>query len=266
MVKPCSSCATCAVAPPEGASLSSAAEPGCPAASPATAPGGSASLRAARRSRRAAICETCGGVGAGRGAAYGCGFGRRCGRGHGCGVDEAMDAVLDAGVDEAMDAVLDAGVDEAMGAVSKVSGGGWPHGTTQAWQCAGAMRKAKEVAPRFGGFLNLTGRTKLIPRPEIHAAAAERASERQAWPEAMENLAPLEFNKPQLVGRMTWSSARRGGRRNAVHLSTLPLRDLVGGMRGLASGRHPWFGCSDVWNCGRHSGATGGRGAEVILM
>jgi len=34
--------------------------------------------------------------------------------------------------------------------------------------------------------------------------------DRQAWRDAIENLAPLEFKKPQQVGRMTRSCARRG--------------------------------------------------------
>eukprot|EP00955_Chlamydomonas_euryale_P107720 365796-Chlamydomonas_euryale.AAC.18 len=46
---------------------------------------------------------------------------------------------------------------------------------------------------------------------EIRAATAERACDRQAWQGAIENLALLEFKKPQQVGGMTRSCARRGG-------------------------------------------------------
>eukprot|EP00955_Chlamydomonas_euryale_P029542 311521-Chlamydomonas_euryale.AAC.1 len=49
----------------------------------------------------------------------------------------------------------------------------------------------------FQDFLDLPGHTKLIPWPAIRAAAAERALDRQAWRDAIENLAPLEFKKPQ---------------------------------------------------------------------
>eukprot|EP00955_Chlamydomonas_euryale_P050278 354510-Chlamydomonas_euryale.AAC.2 len=47
------------------------------------------------------------------------------------------------------------------------------------------------VAPLFGTF------------SEIRAAAAERALDRQALRDAIKNLAPLDFNKPPQVGRMT---------------------------------------------------------------
>eukprot|EP00955_Chlamydomonas_euryale_P072306 361360-Chlamydomonas_euryale.AAC.2 len=60
----------------------------------------------------------------------------------------------------------------------------------------GAKRKVPAVAP-CRDFLNLPGHTKLIPRPEIRAAAAERALHRQAWWDAIKILAPLEFKKPQ---------------------------------------------------------------------
>ena len=78
-----------------------------------------------------------------------------------------------------------------------------------------AIRGCHEEGPgggtTFRDFLKLSGRTKLIPWPEIRAAAAERALDRQAWRGAVKNLAPLEFKKPQQVGRMTRSSARHGG-------------------------------------------------------
>eukprot|EP00955_Chlamydomonas_euryale_P021035 222850-Chlamydomonas_euryale.AAC.2 len=59
-------------------------------------------------------------------------------------------------------------------------------------------------------FLKLPGPTLLIPWPEIRAAAAERALDRHAWRDAIQNLAPFELEKPQQVGRMTRSCARRG--------------------------------------------------------
>eukprot|EP00955_Chlamydomonas_euryale_P038713 351166-Chlamydomonas_euryale.AAC.5 len=63
----------------------------------------------------------------------------------------------------------------------------------------------------FRDFLELPCHTKLILWSEIRAAVAERALDRQAWRDAIKNLAPLEFKKPQQVGRMTRSCARRGG-------------------------------------------------------
>eukprot|EP00955_Chlamydomonas_euryale_P104812 365595-Chlamydomonas_euryale.AAC.15 len=42
----------------------------------------------------------------------------------------------------------------------------------------------------FRDFLKLPGHTKLIPWLEIRAAAAERALDRQAWQDAIKNLAP----------------------------------------------------------------------------
>eukprot|EP00955_Chlamydomonas_euryale_P061028 357886-Chlamydomonas_euryale.AAC.15 len=53
----------------------------------------------------------------------------------------------------------------------------------------------------FRDFFKLPGHTKLIPWPEIRTAAAKRALDRQAWLDAVKNLAPLEFKKPQQVGR-----------------------------------------------------------------
>eukprot|EP00955_Chlamydomonas_euryale_P006396 67772-Chlamydomonas_euryale.AAC.2 len=63
----------------------------------------------------------------------------------------------------------------------------------------------------FRDFLELSGHTKLIPWPEIQAAAAERALDRQAWRDAIKSLALLEFKEPQHVGHMTRSCARRSG-------------------------------------------------------
>eukprot|EP00955_Chlamydomonas_euryale_P051590 354903-Chlamydomonas_euryale.AAC.12 len=78
-----------------------------------------------------------------------------------------------------------------------------------------AIRRCHEegsgVGTTFRYFLKLPGHTKLIPWPGIREAAAERALDRQAWRNAMNNVAPLEFNKPQQAGRMTWSCTRRGG-------------------------------------------------------
>eukprot|EP00955_Chlamydomonas_euryale_P078169 363096-Chlamydomonas_euryale.AAC.11 len=47
----------------------------------------------------------------------------------------------------------------------------------------------------FWDFLKLPGHGKLIPWPEIRAAAAEHALDRQAWRDTIKNLAPLEFKK-----------------------------------------------------------------------
>eukprot|EP00955_Chlamydomonas_euryale_P118055 366516-Chlamydomonas_euryale.AAC.7 len=63
-------------------------------------------------------------------------------------------------------------------------------------QSGGAMRNVAVVAPLFWDFLKLPGYTKLIPWPEIRAAAAERALGRQAWRDAITNLAPLDFKNP----------------------------------------------------------------------
>eukprot|EP00955_Chlamydomonas_euryale_P012771 137896-Chlamydomonas_euryale.AAC.7 len=49
----------------------------------------------------------------------------------------------------------------------------------------------------FQDLLKLPGHTKSIPWPGIRAAAAERALDRQAWRDTVENPAPLEFKKPQ---------------------------------------------------------------------
>eukprot|EP00955_Chlamydomonas_euryale_P038717 351168-Chlamydomonas_euryale.AAC.4 len=45
----------------------------------------------------------------------------------------------------------------------------------------------------FRVFLKLPGHTNLIPWPEIQAAAAERALDRQAWRDTIKNLALSEF-------------------------------------------------------------------------
>eukprot|EP00955_Chlamydomonas_euryale_P090184 364518-Chlamydomonas_euryale.AAC.3 len=63
----------------------------------------------------------------------------------------------------------------------------------------------------FRDFLELPSHTKFISWPEIQAAAAEHALDRQSRRDAIKNLAPLEFKKPQQVGRMSRSCARRGG-------------------------------------------------------
>eukprot|EP00955_Chlamydomonas_euryale_P000634 7176-Chlamydomonas_euryale.AAC.2 len=62
----------------------------------------------------------------------------------------------------------------------------------------------------FGDFLKMPGHTELIPWPEVRAAAAERALDRQAWQDALKNLAPMKFKRPQQAGRMTRACARRG--------------------------------------------------------
>eukprot|EP00955_Chlamydomonas_euryale_P116864 366442-Chlamydomonas_euryale.AAC.29 len=70
-----------------------------------------------------------------------------------------------------------------------------------ALQSGVAERKALVVAPR----------TKLIPWPGVRATAAQRALDRKTWRDAVENLVPLRFKKPQQVGRMTRSCSRHGG-------------------------------------------------------
>eukprot|EP00955_Chlamydomonas_euryale_P094646 364874-Chlamydomonas_euryale.AAC.4 len=82
-------------------------------------------------------------------------------------------------------------------------------------QMVSAIRECHEEgsdsSTTFRDFLKLPGHTKLIPWPDIRAAAAERALDRQAWRDAVKNLAPLEFEKPRQVGLMTRSCARRDG-------------------------------------------------------
>eukprot|EP00955_Chlamydomonas_euryale_P058965 357254-Chlamydomonas_euryale.AAC.2 len=93
--------------------------------------------------------------------------------------------------------------------------GEWPVRVGRGRGGASAIRGCHEEgsggATTFWDVLKLPAHTKLIPWPEIRAAAAERALDRQAWRDAIENLAPLEFKKPQQVGHMTRSCARRGG-------------------------------------------------------
>eukprot|EP00955_Chlamydomonas_euryale_P093477 364787-Chlamydomonas_euryale.AAC.15 len=113
-----------------------------------------------------------------------------------------------------------AGVDGSLAAtgflllISKVSCGRWPRGTTEA-ETSSAIRGCHEEGSgggtTFRDLLKLPGHTKLIPWPDIRAAAAECALDRQAWRDAIKNLAPLEFQKPKQTGRLTWSCARRGG-------------------------------------------------------
>eukprot|EP00955_Chlamydomonas_euryale_P084656 363993-Chlamydomonas_euryale.AAC.1 len=49
----------------------------------------------------------------------------------------------------------------------------------------------------FRDFLKLPVHFKLIPWPEIRAAAAERALDRQALQDAIKNFVPLKFKQPQ---------------------------------------------------------------------
>eukprot|EP00955_Chlamydomonas_euryale_P059658 357442-Chlamydomonas_euryale.AAC.6 len=63
----------------------------------------------------------------------------------------------------------------------------------------------------FWNLLKLPGHIKVIPWPEIQAAAAEVPLDSQAWRDAIKSHAPEEFKKPQQVGRMTRSCAHRGG-------------------------------------------------------
>eukprot|EP00955_Chlamydomonas_euryale_P015396 164950-Chlamydomonas_euryale.AAC.1 len=61
----------------------------------------------------------------------------------------------------------------------------------------GCHEEGSGVGTTFRDFLKLPGHTKLIPWPEIRAAAAERALDRHAWRDAIQNLAPFELEKPQ---------------------------------------------------------------------
>eukprot|EP00955_Chlamydomonas_euryale_P086392 364209-Chlamydomonas_euryale.AAC.4 len=56
----------------------------------------------------------------------------------------------------------------------------------------GCHEEGSGCATTFWDFLKLPGQTKLIPWPEIQAAAAERALDRQAWQDAIK--------KPCFVG------------------------------------------------------------------
>eukprot|EP00955_Chlamydomonas_euryale_P055246 356069-Chlamydomonas_euryale.AAC.3 len=95
----------------------------------------------------------------------------------------------------------------------------------------------------FRDFLKLPGNNKLILWPEIRAAAAERALGRQAWRDAIKNLAPLEFKKPQQVGRMTRSCARCGGSPGLVYgalcndydLAEEDIEDIASGKASVTS-------------------------------
>eukprot|EP00955_Chlamydomonas_euryale_P056479 356438-Chlamydomonas_euryale.AAC.3 len=64
---------------------------------------------------------------------------------------------------------------------------------------------------------------------EIRAAAAERAVDRLACRDAIKNLAPLQFKKPEQVGRVTRSCARRGG--SGLRCAALPI--VQPGSRGV---------------------------------
>eukprot|EP00955_Chlamydomonas_euryale_P087908 364334-Chlamydomonas_euryale.AAC.8 len=75
----------------------------------------------------------------------------------------------------------------------------------------GCHKEGSGGGTTFRGFPKLPGHNKLIPWPEIRAAAAERALDRQAWRDAIKPCFPLEFKKPQQVSCMTRSCARRGG-------------------------------------------------------
>eukprot|EP00955_Chlamydomonas_euryale_P065555 359264-Chlamydomonas_euryale.AAC.3 len=54
------------------------------------------------------------------------------------------------------------------------------------------------------------------PHSTEYVQVLECALDRQAWQDAIKNLAPLQLQKPQQVGRMTRSCARRGGIGNVV--------------------------------------------------
>eukprot|EP00955_Chlamydomonas_euryale_P098032 365122-Chlamydomonas_euryale.AAC.31 len=75
----------------------------------------------------------------------------------------------------------------------------------------GCHEEGSDGGTTFWDFLKLPGHTKLIPWPEIQAAEAECALDRQAWRDAFKNLALLEFKKPQQAGRMIQSCARLCG-------------------------------------------------------
>eukprot|EP00955_Chlamydomonas_euryale_P059148 357291-Chlamydomonas_euryale.AAC.3 len=55
----------------------------------------------------------------------------------------------------------------------------------------GCHEESSDGGTIFQDFLKLHGYTELIPWPEIGAAAVERALDKQAWRDAVENFAPL---------------------------------------------------------------------------
>eukprot|EP00955_Chlamydomonas_euryale_P085093 364051-Chlamydomonas_euryale.AAC.17 len=61
----------------------------------------------------------------------------------------------------------------------------------------GCREEGANGGTTFRGFLKLTSCTNFVRWPEIRAAAAGRALNRQAWREAIQNVAHLEFKKPQ---------------------------------------------------------------------
>eukprot|EP00955_Chlamydomonas_euryale_P067885 359959-Chlamydomonas_euryale.AAC.2 len=61
----------------------------------------------------------------------------------------------------------------------------------------GCHEEGSHGGTTFRNFLRLPGHTKFIPWQDIRAAAAVRALDRQAWWDTVENLALLEFKKPQ---------------------------------------------------------------------
>eukprot|EP00955_Chlamydomonas_euryale_P004982 53023-Chlamydomonas_euryale.AAC.1 len=102
----------------------------------------------------------------------------------------------------------------------------------------GCHEEGSGVGTNFRDFVKLPGHTKLITWPEIRAAAAGRALDRQAWRDAIRNLAPLEFKKPQQVKRMTRSFAHRGGSPSLVNGALCNGCDLAAeNMAVIASGK-----------------------------
>eukprot|EP00955_Chlamydomonas_euryale_P075756 362430-Chlamydomonas_euryale.AAC.15 len=112
------------------------------------------------------------------------------------------------------------------------TGGRWPRGTTAvttgSWEhyknsemysspIRGFHEEGSSGGAAFQDFRKLTSHAKLIPWPEISAAAAERALDRQALRDANKQPALVEFKMRQQVERTSWSSDRRdGGPKSAV--------------------------------------------------
>eukprot|EP00955_Chlamydomonas_euryale_P047144 353596-Chlamydomonas_euryale.AAC.6 len=100
-----------------------------------------------------------------------------------------------------------------------------------ALQNKGAMRKVPVVAPLFGTFSSYLASNQLIPWPEIPAAAAKRALDRQALRYAIENLASLEFDQRSDLMRSSNSGRRCGvlasGKASETETETVAVPALV---------------------------------------
>eukprot|EP00955_Chlamydomonas_euryale_P083229 363815-Chlamydomonas_euryale.AAC.7 len=96
----------------------------------------------------------------------------------------------------------------------------------EAVQSGGCHEEGSGGGTTFG---KLPGHTNLIPWPNIRAAMAEHALDRQAWRGAIKNLALLEFKTARQVGCMTRFCARHG--RSGSCCATLP--SMRPGSRGV---------------------------------